>query len=125
MYPTQSLCWLGRVQVCFSTLTSKGRPLNPQKHFLDDNCPTSVFTIAMVRADRTLSKDEIGNRLHFRMINEQQVENITMDLFYKPHTITLLTFTVVSLMYFAFTRYDLTPTSPPRSFKSITTRPLH
>ncbi|XP_046875834.1 phosphatidylserine synthase 1-like isoform X1 [Hypomesus transpacificus] len=106
MYPTQSLCWLGRVQVCFSTLTSKGRPLNPQKHFLDDNCPTSVFTIAMVRADRTLSKDEIGNRLHFRMINEQQVENITMDLFYKPHTITLLTFTVVSLMYFAFTRDD-------------------
>lgn len=40
------------------------------------------------------------------MINEQQVEDITLDFFYKPHTITLLTFTVVSIMYFAFTRDD-------------------
>nr|XP_023999997.1 phosphatidylserine synthase 1 [Salvelinus alpinus] len=38
------------------------------------------------------------------MINEQQVEDITLDFFYKPHTITLLTCTVLSLMYFAFTR---------------------
>ncbi|KAG8441777.1 hypothetical protein GDO86_010814 [Hymenochirus boettgeri] len=53
---------------------------------------------------RTLSKDDVNYRLHFRMINEQQVEDITIDFFYKPHTITLLTFTTISLMYFAFTR---------------------
>ncbi|KAI4898839.1 hypothetical protein NFI96_024188 [Prochilodus magdalenae] len=57
-------------------------------------------------AARTLSKDDVNYRMHFRMINEQQVEDITIDFFYKPHTITLLTCTVLSLMYFAFTRDD-------------------
>ena len=52
----------------------------------------------------TLSKDDVNYRMHFRMINEQQVEDITIDFFYKPHTITLLTYTVLSLMYFAFAR---------------------
>lgn len=52
---------------------------------------------------RTLNKNDV-NYKHFRMINEQQVEDITIDFFYKPHTITLLTCTVLSLMYFAFTR---------------------
>uniref|UniRef100_A0A6I8PES4 Phosphatidylserine synthase 1 n=1 Tax=Ornithorhynchus anatinus TaxID=9258 RepID=A0A6I8PES4_ORNAN len=55
---------------------------------------------------RTLSKDDVNYKLHFRMINEQQVEDITLDFFYRPHTITLLSFTIVSLMYFAFTRDD-------------------
>ncbi|XP_031667801.1 phosphatidylserine synthase 1 isoform X2 [Oncorhynchus kisutch] len=53
---------------------------------------------------RTIGKDDVNYRMHFRMINEQQVEDITLDFFYKPHTITLLTCTVLSLMYFAFTR---------------------
>lgn len=53
---------------------------------------------------RTLSKDDVNYKMHFRMINEQQVEDITIDFFYRPHTITLLSFTIVSLMYFAFTR---------------------
>lgn len=53
----------------------------------------------------TLSKDDVNYRMHFRMINEQQVEDITLDFFYRPHTITLLTCTVLSLMYFAFTRW--------------------
>uniref|UniRef100_A0A674CPZ4 Uncharacterized protein n=1 Tax=Salmo trutta TaxID=8032 RepID=A0A674CPZ4_SALTR len=52
---------------------------------------------------RTIGKDDVNYRMHFRMINEQQVEDITLDFFYKPHTITLLTCTVLSLMYFAFT----------------------
>lgn len=55
---------------------------------------------------RTLSKDDVNYKMHFRMINEQQVEDITIDFFYRPHTITLLSFTIVSLMYFAFTRCD-------------------
>lgn len=53
---------------------------------------------------RQSQKDDINYKLNFRMINEQQVEDICIDFFYKPHTITLLTVTVLSLMYFAFTR---------------------
>ncbi|RXN26499.1 nuclear pore complex protein Nup153-like isoform X2 [Labeo rohita] len=63
-------------------------------------------TMAPSQGSRMLSKDDANYKLHFRMINEQQVEDITIDFFYKPHTITLLTFTVVSIMYFAFTRDD-------------------
>ncbi|TNN61444.1 Phosphatidylserine synthase 1 [Liparis tanakae] len=55
---------------------------------------------------RTLRKDAVNYKLHFRNINEQQVDEISLDFFYKPHTITLLTATVLSLMYFAFTRDD-------------------
>ncbi|OXB79885.1 UNVERIFIED_CONTAM: hypothetical protein H355_000915 [Colinus virginianus] len=55
---------------------------------------------------RTLSKDDVNYRLHFRMINEQQVEDITLEFFYRPHTITLLSFTILSLMAFAFTRIN-------------------
>ncbi|EMP39359.1 Phosphatidylserine synthase 1 [Chelonia mydas] len=43
------------------------------------------------------------------MINEQQVEDITLEFFYRPHTITLLSFTILSLMAFAFTRNDSIP----------------
>ena len=53
---------------------------------------------------RPLRKEDVNYKMHFRMINEQQVEDITIDFFYRPHTITLLSFTIVSLMYFAFTR---------------------
>uniref|UniRef100_A0A452GJJ3 Uncharacterized protein n=1 Tax=Gopherus agassizii TaxID=38772 RepID=A0A452GJJ3_9SAUR len=56
---------------------------------------------------RTLSKDDVNYRLHFRMINEQQVEDITLEFFYRPHTITLLSFTILSLMAFAFTRVNV------------------
>ncbi|KAG7276027.1 hypothetical protein CRUP_004424 [Coryphaenoides rupestris] len=66
---------------------------------------------SMYSGTRTLSKDDVNYRMHFRMINEQQVEDITIDFFYKPHTITLLTCTVLSLMYFAFARDDGNPDS--------------
>uniref|UniRef100_A0A3P9NN52 Phosphatidylserine synthase n=1 Tax=Poecilia reticulata TaxID=8081 RepID=A0A3P9NN52_POERE len=46
------------------------------------------------------------SKLHFRMINEQQVDDICIHFFYKPHTISLLTVTLLSLMYFVFTRDD-------------------
>ncbi|XP_020487229.1 phosphatidylserine synthase 1 [Labrus bergylta] len=51
-------------------------------------------------------EDDVDYKLHFRMINDQQVEAICIDFFYKPHTITLLTVTVLSLMYFVFSRDD-------------------
>lgn len=60
--------------------------------------------MAATVAPRTPRKDDVNYKLHFRMINEQQVDDICIDFFYKPHTITLLTATVLSLMYFAFTR---------------------
>ena len=60
--------------------------------------------MAAAEGSRTWRKDEADFKLHFRMINEQQVEDISIDSFYKPHTISLLTATVLSLMYFAFTR---------------------
>ena len=43
---------------------------------------------------------------HFRIINEKSVDDITLAFFYKPHTITLLTVSVVGLVYSAFTRND-------------------
>ncbi|KAG7499806.1 phosphatidylserine synthase 1 [Solea senegalensis] len=62
--------------------------------------------MASIATTRTPRKDNTNYNLHFRMINEQQVEDICLDFFYKPHTITLLTVTLLSLMYFAFTRDD-------------------
>lgn len=53
----------------------------------------------------TSMKADVNYKLHFRMINEQQVDDICIEFFYKPHTITLLTVTLLSLMYFAFARY--------------------
>ncbi|XP_016524790.1 phosphatidylserine synthase 1 isoform X1 [Poecilia formosa] len=52
------------------------------------------------------SSNNEESKLHFRMINEQQVDDICIHFFYKPHTISLLTVTLLSLMYFAFTRDD-------------------
>lgn len=49
-------------------------------------------------------KDDVSHKLHFRMINEQQVDDICIEFFYDPHTITLLTVTLLSLMYFVFAR---------------------
>lgn len=66
--------------------------------------PPAVMASGYGYESRTIGKDDVNYRMHFRMINEQQVEDITLDFFYKPHTITLLTCTVLSLMYFAFTR---------------------
>uniref|UniRef100_A0A8C5DKT4 Phosphatidylserine synthase n=1 Tax=Gouania willdenowi TaxID=441366 RepID=A0A8C5DKT4_GOUWI len=62
--------------------------------------------MASKEGPRAPRKDEVTQKLHFRMINEQQVEDICLGCFYKPHTISLLSATVLSLMYFAFTRDD-------------------
>jgi len=44
---------------------------------------------------------------HFYAINERPVDDISLDFFYKPHTITLLTCLTSVLLYSAFTRYML------------------
>jgi phosphatidylserine synthase 1 len=57
----------------------------------------------MVSRKRTysnVSQDED----HFYVINERPVDDISLDFFYKPHTITLLTTISSLLLYSAFTR---------------------
>jgi len=41
---------------------------------------------------------------HFCAINEHRVDDISLAFFYKPHTITLLTTSILVLLYSAFTR---------------------
>lgn len=40
----------------------------------------------------------------FQAMNEARVEAMTLNFFYRPHTITVLIISVVVAMYFAFTR---------------------
>lgn len=40
----------------------------------------------------------------FTSMNERTVDDISLDFFYKPHTVTLLAVSIISLMYFAFVR---------------------
>ncbi|KAK3754742.1 hypothetical protein RRG08_019902 [Elysia crispata] len=47
---------------------------------------------------------------YFRVIiNERSVDDISLDFFYKPHTITLLITCISGLLYFAFTRNEESP----------------
>jgi len=41
---------------------------------------------------------------HFYSINEHRVDDISLAFFYKPHTITLLTISILGLLYSALTR---------------------
>lgn len=40
----------------------------------------------------------------FISVNEQPVDDISLEFFYKPHTVTLLAVSIISMMYFAFVR---------------------
>lgn len=40
----------------------------------------------------------------FEIMNEKPVDEISVDFFYKPHTVTLLAVSIVGVMYFAFIR---------------------
>lgn len=41
---------------------------------------------------------------HFYAINERPVDDISLEFFYKPHSITLLVVSIISTFYSAFTR---------------------
>ncbi|XP_077989838.1 phosphatidylserine synthase 1-like [Glandiceps talaboti] len=56
----------------------------------------------MARKGHKRTSSELSD--HFPLINEQQVDDITLEFFYKPHTITLLSVSVLTALYFAFTR---------------------
>lgn len=40
----------------------------------------------------------------FISVNERPVDDISLEFFYKPHTVTLLAVSIISVMYFAFVR---------------------
>ena len=40
----------------------------------------------------------------FSNINEKPVDDISIEFFYKPHTITLLLLSIAAVIYFAFVR---------------------
>jgi len=42
--------------------------------------------------------------IDYRSLNEQQVEDITLEFFYKPHTLTLLITVLFGLLYTACVR---------------------
>jgi len=41
----------------------------------------------------------------FYSINERPVDDISIELFYRPHTITLLAVSIGAVIYSAFTRW--------------------
>lgn len=43
----------------------------------------------------------------FVSVNERAVDDISLDFFYRPHTVTLLAVSIIGVMYFAFVRYVL------------------
>lgn len=45
------------------------------------------------------------NRIVFENMNERPVDDINLEFFYKPHTITLLSVSIIGAMCFAFVRY--------------------
>nr|CAG4650125.1 EOG090X05CZ [Sida crystallina] len=60
----------------------------------------------MVTRKRTYSELSPEAADHFYAINERPVDDISLEFFYKPHTITLLTICTSALLYSAFTRND-------------------
>ncbi|XP_039254422.1 phosphatidylserine synthase 1-like [Styela clava] len=64
-----------------------------------------VFNLKPRRQSNRRSKRQYY-RYDFRAINEQQVEDITLEFFYKPHSITLLLVLVIAFLYIGLTRDD-------------------
>lgn len=61
------------------------------------------------RRQRTISSssDYINKQQHldtFVTMNERPVDDISLEFFYKPHTITLLAVSIIGVMYLAFVR---------------------
>lgn len=69
-------------------------------------------TMGDPRAVRSRSEDPLPQHSNvqftannsFLAMNSRDVEDVTLNFFYKPHTITLLFCSIFAAMYFAFTR---------------------
>lgn len=53
---------------------------------------------------RSSAGDPLSPRAIFYNINERPVDDISIELFYKPHTLTLLFISIIVVFYIAFTR---------------------
>nr|CAG4640830.1 EOG090X05CZ [Eulimnadia texana] len=60
----------------------------------------------MASRKRTYSTASDVAEQHFLDINERPVDDISLEFFYKPHTLTLLSLCTTALLYSAFTRND-------------------
>ena len=65
---------------------------------------TKIVKMASTGRKRTYSSASTENTDHFYAINERPVDDISLDFFYKPHTIILLSIVTGALLYSAFTR---------------------
>lgn len=57
---------------------------------------------------RSNSEEPLSPRSFFYTINERPVDDISLELFYKPHTLTLLAAALAVVFYIAFTRDSAT-----------------
>lgn len=59
-----------------------------------------------IKAFSAMETNPLGNMNTntFLAINERSVDDISLDFFYKPHTVTLLAISIFAVMYCAFVR---------------------
>ncbi len=62
---------------------------------------------AIDRANDRLSDSSDVSDFHFQSVNERPVEDISIEFFYKPHTLTLLAVAVILVFYTALIRSAL------------------
>lgn len=60
----------------------------------------SIQLLTMERVTQRVSK----TTNNFSSINECTVDDITLEFFYKPHTVTLLILSIAAILYTAFVR---------------------
>lgn len=77
----------------------------------DQNISSAKYKSGAASAPATPTKRDGNNKQQkeeiaqtFVIVNERPVDDISLDFFYKPHTITLLAVSVLAVMYFAFVR---------------------
>lgn len=64
--------------------------------------PVKSAPVSPVARAKDASTSIVNNA--FSDINERPVDDISLDFFYKPHTVTLLAISIVAVMYCAFVR---------------------
>ncbi|VDP17973.1 unnamed protein product [Onchocerca flexuosa] len=68
-----------------------------------DDADNESDTSAMVKKHQKYTRREL-ERMHYQLINERVVNDVTLDFFYKPRTVTVLVIICVLLVIPAFSR---------------------
>lgn len=77
--------------------------MTQQKRRLDDETLHQCFADDI--DSKNAEKRSISPMDPFISSNERPVDDISLNFFYKPHTVTLLAVSIIAVMYFAFVRY--------------------